>query len=188
MHAVFTVYGRTVTPDGTAQLHGPGTIVGVLSAGLFIWVLVSSGSAWIMGACRMQAAACLDGGGPRSLGRISPHSGVPVAICLFSGLVLHRLVGDRRVDGVGIARRVLSTLAWIRYLRSGSRFASRLRKVPIRLREYGCCPDRGLARALHGLSTSLVTTGHSSSARTDLDGWLSPNPSRFATSPGWQRL
>jgi amino acid transporter len=46
---------------------------------------MASGSAWIMGAGRAQAAACLDGAGPRVLGRISPRSGVPVVMGLVSG-------------------------------------------------------------------------------------------------------
>ncbi len=73
METVFTVYG------------GASTAVGALSAVLFIWVLLASGSAWIMGAGRAQAAACLDGGGPRRLGRISERSGVPVVMGLVSG-------------------------------------------------------------------------------------------------------
>ncbi len=52
---------------------------------LFIWVLLASGSAWIMGAGRAQAAACLDGGGPPVLGRISERTGVPVVMALVSG-------------------------------------------------------------------------------------------------------
>ena len=38
-----------------------------------------------MGSGRAQAAACLDGGGPRVLGRISERSGVPVVMGLVSG-------------------------------------------------------------------------------------------------------
>jgi amino acid transporter len=38
-----------------------------------------------MGAGRSQAAACLDGAGPVSLGRISPRTGVPVVMGLVSG-------------------------------------------------------------------------------------------------------
>jgi amino acid transporter len=87
MKAVFTVYGGSVAADGTAHLSGAGALLGVGCALLFIWVLMASGSAWIMGAGRAQAAACLDGGGPRRLGRISARTGVPVAMGLFSGAV-----------------------------------------------------------------------------------------------------
>ena len=50
-------------------------------------MLFASGTAWIMGAGRSQAAACLDGAGPAVLGRISPRTGVPVVMGLVSGAV-----------------------------------------------------------------------------------------------------
>ena len=40
-----------------------------------------------MGAGRAQAAACMDGAGPRVLGTISPRTGVPVVMGLVSGAV-----------------------------------------------------------------------------------------------------
>ena len=86
MKTVYTVYGGSVGPDG-ATLSGAGQVLGRLSAVLFIWVLLASGAAWIMGAGRAQAAACLDGAGPRVLGRISDRSGVPVVMGLVSGAV-----------------------------------------------------------------------------------------------------
>jgi glutamate:GABA antiporter len=85
MERVFTVYGGTLTADGTPTLSGGGAAVAACSAVLFIWVLLASGSAWIMGAGRAQAAACLDGGGPPRLGRISSRTGVPVTMALVSG-------------------------------------------------------------------------------------------------------
>jgi glutamate:GABA antiporter len=85
MATVYTVYGGSVAVDGTATLTGAGAVLGTLSAGVFVWVLLASGSAWIMGAGRAQAAACLDGAGPRFLGRISARSGVPVVMGLVSG-------------------------------------------------------------------------------------------------------
>jgi len=86
MRTVYTVYGGSVGADG-ATLSGAGLVLGRLSAVLFIWVLLASGTAWIMGAGRAQAAACLDGAGPRVLGRISDRSGVPVVMGLVSGAV-----------------------------------------------------------------------------------------------------
>ena len=71
--AVLGVYG--------AAAHG----LGIGAALLFVWVLLASGSAWIMGASRAQAAACLDGGGPALLGRVSERTGVPVLMALVSG-------------------------------------------------------------------------------------------------------
>jgi glutamate:GABA antiporter len=60
-------------------------VLGWLCAVVFIWVLLASGSSWIMGAGRSQAAACLDGAGPPALGRISARTGVPVVMALVSG-------------------------------------------------------------------------------------------------------
>lgn len=85
MKTVFTVYGGSVATDGTATLTGAGLLLGWLGAAVFVWVLLASGAAWIMGAGRVQAAACLDGAGPRVLGRISARAGVPVAMGLLSG-------------------------------------------------------------------------------------------------------
>ena len=70
MRTVFTVYGGSVDGQGVATLTGAGQILGWICAVTFIWVLLASGSAWIIGAGRAQAAACLDGGGPR---RARPH-------------------------------------------------------------------------------------------------------------------
>ncbi len=100
MKTVFTVYGGTIAADGSVTLTGAGLFLGWVAAWLFIWVLLASGAAWIMGAGRAQAAACLDGAGPRILGRISPRSGVPVVMGLVSGGVsLAALVIDVRVTG-----------------------------------------------------------------------------------------
>ncbi len=85
MRTVFTVYGGSVAPDGTVVLDGAGAALGTACALLFIWVLAASGTAWIMGAGRAQAAACLDGAGPAVLGRISERTGVPVVMGLISG-------------------------------------------------------------------------------------------------------
>ena len=87
MKTVFTVYGGSVAADGSVVLTGAGRLLGWACALVFIWVLMASGAAWIMGAGRAQAAACMDGAGPRALGRISPRTGVPVAMGLVSGAV-----------------------------------------------------------------------------------------------------
>jgi amino acid transporter len=85
MKTVFSVYGGSVDATGAVTLTGPGAVFGVLGAALFIWVLFASGTAWIMGAGRAQAAACLDGAGPAVLGRVSARTGVPVVMGLVSG-------------------------------------------------------------------------------------------------------
>ena len=76
-------------------------VFGALGAFVFIWVLFASGTAWIMGAGRAQAAACLDGAGPAVLGRVSERTGVPVVMGLVSGAVsmitmVAYLLGHRR--------------------------------------------------------------------------------------------
>ena len=87
MKTVFSVYGGSVEPDGSVTLTGAGAVFGAVGAGVFIWVLFASGTAWIMGAGRAQAAACLDGAGPAVLGRVSERTGVPVVMGVVSGAV-----------------------------------------------------------------------------------------------------
>jgi glutamate:GABA antiporter len=95
MQTVFSVYG------------GAAGLVGGLSAALFVWVLLASGSAWIIGAGRAQAAACLDGAGPPALGRIAAN-GVPVVIGLASGaLSLLTMAANLAVTG-GAGQRYFS--------------------------------------------------------------------------------
>jgi len=85
LRTVFSVYGGSIDADGTVTLTGAGAVFGVIGAAVFIWVLFASGTAWIMGAGRSQAAACLDGAGPAALGRVSERTGVPVVMGLVSG-------------------------------------------------------------------------------------------------------
>jgi glutamate:GABA antiporter len=87
MKTVFSVYGGSVEADGAVTLTGVGAVFGTVGAAVFIWVLFASGTAWIMGAGRSQAAACLDGAGPAVLGRVSERTGVPVIMGLVSGAV-----------------------------------------------------------------------------------------------------
>jgi amino acid transporter len=87
LKTVLTVYGGQVSPGGAPVLAGAGQVLGWASAALFLWVLAASAAAWTMGSGRAQAAACLDGAGPRWLGRISPRTGVPVRIGLLSGVL-----------------------------------------------------------------------------------------------------
>jgi len=85
MKTVFTVYGGSLGSDGSVTLTGAGSVIGSICAAAFIFILLASGSAWIIGAGRAQAAACLDGAGPAVLGRISERTGVPVLMGLVSG-------------------------------------------------------------------------------------------------------
>jgi len=83
---VLTVYGGRVSPDGSASLTGVGAFAGLVTAATFVWVLLASGTTWLMGTARTQAAACRDGAGPAALGRISPVTGVPVTMTALSGV------------------------------------------------------------------------------------------------------
>lgn len=47
--AVFTVYGGSVAPDGTAELHGLGQATAQVAAAGLIIGLFTSGTAWAMG-------------------------------------------------------------------------------------------------------------------------------------------
>jgi glutamate:GABA antiporter len=87
MKTVFTVYGGSVADDGTATLTGAGSAIGNISAALFILVLVSSGTTWLMGADRSQAVAGYDGAGPRILGTFSARWGTPIVVNFLSGIV-----------------------------------------------------------------------------------------------------
>jgi len=84
---VFTVYGGTVGAGGTAELTGFGAVLGTVAAICFILALLSSGTTWIMGADRAQAAAGFDGAAPRSFGRLSASFGTPIVVNLWSGII-----------------------------------------------------------------------------------------------------
>jgi amino acid transporter len=85
--AVFTVYGGHVAANGTATLSGAGQFLGYLGCFAFIIALVTSGSTWIMGSDRTQAAAAFDGAGPRILGTFSARFGTPINVNILSGIV-----------------------------------------------------------------------------------------------------
>jgi glutamate:GABA antiporter len=87
MKTVFTVYGGSVAADGTANLTGAGHVLGDIAAIGFIWVLMSSGATWIMGADRTQAVAGYDGAAPRLFGVFSKRWGTPIVVNLTSGVV-----------------------------------------------------------------------------------------------------
>ena len=86
MKCVFTVYGGHLTAKG-AVLAGPGLVLGKIAAALFILVLLSSGTSWIMGADRSQAVAGWDGAGPRIIGVFSKRWGTPIVVNLLTGVM-----------------------------------------------------------------------------------------------------
>lgn len=118
-----TVYGGSVDPGGAVHLSGLAVVIGWCVAALFVWVLVASASAWIMGGGRAQAAACRDGGGPAFLGAISARTGVPVTMGLVTGVssllamaAALAVVGDDAQKYLSAALTVSITLVVLAYL------------------------------------------------------------------------
>jgi amino acid transporter len=86
---VFTVYGSAAD------------LMLKIMAFTFIMALVSSASAWLMGADRTEAIAAIDGTGPRWLGKFSSRFGTPVNVNMASGVIstLVFLVAQKLGDG-----------------------------------------------------------------------------------------
>ncbi|MGW7754539.1 APC family permease [Streptomyces violaceusniger] len=85
-----TVFGGSVSSGGPAPvvtLSGAGTGVGWLMGALIVAVTFTSGLTWVMGSDRAMAVSCLDGAGPRALGRFSARYGTPLRVNLLSGAV-----------------------------------------------------------------------------------------------------
>jgi glutamate:GABA antiporter len=57
-------------------------------AGLaFVFVLLSSGTTWLMGSDRLMAIGALAGSGPKQLGYFSSRFGTPIVVNVFSGII-----------------------------------------------------------------------------------------------------
>lgn len=84
---VLTVYGGSVSADGTVTLTGAGHVFGTICAAGLIIGLLTSGVSWAIGAHRAQAVACADGAGPRWLGEISAKRGTPIRVNILSGVL-----------------------------------------------------------------------------------------------------
>jgi amino acid transporter len=57
-------------------------------AGLaFVFVLLSSGTTWLMGSDRLMAIGALAGSGPRQLGYFSSRFGTPIVVNVLSGII-----------------------------------------------------------------------------------------------------
>jgi amino acid transporter len=160
IQAVLTSYGGSIGADGTAILSGWGQTLGWACAILFIWVLVASGSTWIMGAGRAQAAACLDGAGPRVLGRISARSGVPVIMGLVSGAISFLAMAvDLTVTGrdnqkyFSAALVVAITLVVLAYLLIFPAFVALRVREPGLNRPFRVPGGAGIAWLVAGLAT-----------------------------------
>ncbi len=85
--ALSKVAGFTDAYSQVASVLGPAASwVGKIIALAVVIGLLVSGTAWIMGADRVQAVAALDGAAPAWLGRFTSF-GTPIAVNLMSGLV-----------------------------------------------------------------------------------------------------
>src|SRR5438270_5879623 len=58
-----------------------------LAALVFVFVLLSSGTTWLMGSDRLMAIGALAGSGPKQLGYFSARFGTPIVVNILSGVV-----------------------------------------------------------------------------------------------------
>jgi glutamate:GABA antiporter len=71
-----TVFGDTVAP-----------FFNHLAALAFVFVLLSSGTTWLMGSDRLMAIGALAGSGPKQLGYFSSRFGTPIVVNVLSGII-----------------------------------------------------------------------------------------------------
>jgi amino acid transporter len=77
----FSLVNKTVIGTG-----GGAKFIGYLFGIVVILTLVGSGSVWILGSCRVQAVAALDGAAPRGLGKFGAQ-GTPTTMAWLSGII-----------------------------------------------------------------------------------------------------
>src|SRR5437868_145817 len=58
-----------------------------LAALAFVFVLLSSGTTWLMGSDRLMAIGALAGSGPKQLGYFSARFGTPIVVNILSGII-----------------------------------------------------------------------------------------------------
>jgi len=75
-----------IVNEGVFGSGGGAKFLGYIFAIIVIMTLIGSGSVWILGSCRVQAMAALDGAAPRILGRFSSQ-GTPVVMAVLSGII-----------------------------------------------------------------------------------------------------
>ena len=63
-----------------------GPIDGIVGAAV-VFVLLSSGTTWLMGSDRLMAIGALAGSGPKQLGYFSGRFGTPIVVNVFSGII-----------------------------------------------------------------------------------------------------
>ena len=71
----------------TGALGGAATFFNYLVGAAFVFVLLSSGTTWLMGSDRLMAIGALAGSGPRQLGYFSTRFGTPIVVNILSGVI-----------------------------------------------------------------------------------------------------
>src|SRR5256885_441748 len=74
-------FGSTTVFGGAAPFFNH------LAAVAFVFVLLSSGTTWLMGSDRLMAIGALAGSGPRQLGYFSARFGTPIVVNVLSGII-----------------------------------------------------------------------------------------------------
>jgi amino acid transporter len=71
----------------TGALGGAATFFNYVVGAAFVFVLLSSGTTWLMGSDRLMAIGALAGSGPKQLGYFSARFGTPLYVNVLSGVV-----------------------------------------------------------------------------------------------------
>jgi amino acid transporter len=71
----------------SGSLGGAATLVNYIVGASFVFVLLSSGTTWLMGSDRLMAIGALAGSGPRQLGYFSARFGTPIVVNVLSGII-----------------------------------------------------------------------------------------------------
>jgi len=74
-------FGSTTVFGGAAPFFNH------IAAVAFVFVLLSSGTTWLMGSDRLMAIGALAGSGPRQLGYFSARFGTPIVVNVLSGII-----------------------------------------------------------------------------------------------------
>jgi amino acid transporter len=71
----------------SGALGGAATAFNYIVGATFVFVLLSSGTTWLMGSDRLMAIGALAGSGPKQLGYFSSRFGTPIVVNILSGVI-----------------------------------------------------------------------------------------------------
>lgn len=71
----------------SGALGGAATLFNYVVGAAFVFVLLSSGTTWLMGSDRLMAIGALAGSGPKGLGYFSSRFGTPIVVNVLSGII-----------------------------------------------------------------------------------------------------